>query len=86
MTHKEAVLELFRKKAREIYIANAPWLPEGVNISLDSEKYWHFKNQIQDKVLAIDAPDIEVKTRLEIIASLEDELDSFINEAIRRKP
>ena len=79
ITHKEAVIEQFKKEAHKIFATNSLWLPEGVKVIVDENKYNAYKKGLENKVMAINAPDIDDKTKKDVINSLLGDLDAFIN-------
>lgn len=77
--------EEFIQEARNIMASKAPWLPVGEKVKVsDADRYTQLKNAVQEKIYAIDAPDIDVNARIEIIASIENELDEFIRNNHKR--
>lgn len=81
MSNKENAIAVYKQEAHKIWVMNVPWLQDGVKITVgDADKYTAMKNNIMDKMLAVNVPSVEEKDKLDIWAGYSDEFDAMIRE------
>ena len=81
MTEKENAIEQYKHDVHKIWAMGLPWLADGVKLTVrDASKYSNMKNDIMDKMLAVEAPLLNESDKLGVWAWYSDKFDEMVRE------